>query len=145
MATATEETVIKQTEDFMIILVRSHQRALPGEGGSDYKPVNVREHLRQIWSDGKKNRMNMGFKWSPGEMCSELLEAMTEVQGLRVYLPKDHLWTLDEAKAILHHRVYPVEYKGKVARWEPIDQRAVPVGYYRTLPELLNAMERARK
>ncbi len=111
MTTATEEQVIKEEQGWKVVLVHEHQRALPGEGGSDYKPVSVREHLRQVWSDGREQRMKVGFKWKAGEMCSELLEAMAEVQGMRPNLPKDHLWTLDQAICVLHHGLELKEQK----------------------------------
>ena len=40
--------------------VRAHNRALPGEAGSDYKPTSVREHTRVIWvQDGKKRTTSL--------------------------------------------------------------------------------------
>ena len=102
-----------------LVLVHEHQRALPGEGGSDYKPVNVREHLRQIDdATGKERAFKTGFAWEPGEMSSALILAMAEVLKIdKMKLPsKNWRWTLKEA-------TYVLSYEMRYDRWRKVWHR----------------------
>ncbi|WP_186518907.1 hypothetical protein [Synechococcus sp. PROS-9-1] len=98
-------SVIIQNKGWQVVLVREHQRALPGEAGSDYKPINVCEHLREIWSDGHEKRIKVGYKWKSGEMSGDLIEAMNEVLKIRTQElpPKTWQWTLRAATYVLEH------------------------------------------
>ena len=88
-----------------LVLVSEHQRALPGEGGSDYKPVNVHEHLRRLTEEGKETAYRTPYTWQPGEMSAALVGAMAEV----VQIPRNELptkswpWTLKQATYVLSH------------------------------------------
>ena len=102
------ETLLKAYEDHDLVLVTAHNRALAGEAGSAYKPISVREHLRQVFRDGRKaTRVKTGFKWVPGELSAELVEAMAEVTNISSTQlpPKNWAWTLKQAQYVLAHEM----------------------------------------
>lgn len=114
--TATAEQTVLQSTEWKIVQVQAHMRARPGEAGSDYKPISVREHLRQIWSDGR----NVRLKWrcEPSELSAELVETMAEVVKIEPHLlpPKTFPWTLEAATAVLSMGVR-FERRGKNSKW----------------------------
>ena len=105
MTLTIDRTELQLTDGTQLTLVSEHQRALPGEAGSNYKPVAVREHLRRIdETTGKENSYKTSWKWQRGEISSELIEAMADVVKLpRTSLPtKDWSWTLKQATYVLN-------------------------------------------
>ena len=105
------ETLFQTCEDHDLILVTAHSRALPGEAGSDFKPIAVREHLRRVFRDGRKaERVKLNFKWAPGCLSPELIDSMAQVTELRI--PKTHIktttWTLEVANLVLNGGLVPI-------------------------------------
>ena len=108
MTTATmERTTLTTDQGEKLILVSQHQRALPGEAGSDYKPVTVSEHLRRIGENGKETSYKTNYSWKLGEMGADLVNAMAHVVEIPYQeLPtRDWRWTLKQATYVLSHRM----------------------------------------
>ena len=111
------ETLLKSYEDHDLVLVTAHNRAQAGEAGSSYKPISVREHLRHVYRDGRKaTRVKTGFKWAPGELSAELVEAMAEVTNIpsSQLPPKNWAWTLKQATYVLNKEM---RYDRKRGLW----------------------------
>lgn len=117
-----DRTELALADGTRLTLVSEHQRALPGEGGSDYKPVNVSEHLRCIGEDGNEHRYATAWKWEDGQLSPELFEAMAKVVGITNY-PKSFKWTLKTATYVLSHGM---RYHKKSRQWYRVGRPGNP-------------------
>ena len=131
---ATEQQTVVEGTGWKVCLVREHQRARPGEAGSDYKPVNVREHFRQIGDDGSEVRL----KWTCDveAMSAELVESMAEVINVTGF-PKNHRWTLKQAQYVLSKGM---RYSGR--RWWFPSQWGKPICVDKDVNETMKMIDR---
>lgn len=123
-----------------LCLVREHWRARPGEAGSEIKPINVREHVREISAEGKVKKLS--WTCDPTEFSAELFNAMTEVIKVTELPTKRRTWTLTEATFVLEKGL---RYSKDQRQWYWLDGKRGSKFFNRSIIDTMNAIDAVLK